>query len=109
MNNRRSKRIIAGYKAEIIYCDKCYIGVIENLSEAGVNVLTDFVENAVDFRPGETISLKIEIPAGEPLISTCVIKWSYRIPPHNLRNRIGLEIIDPPWDKSNYFLLCRVT
>jgi hypothetical protein len=104
MNHRRSNRIIAGYKAEIIYNEKCYIGIIENLSETGVNVITDLMENAVAFRPGETISLKIEPLAGEPLILTCMIKWSNRVPPHNLRNRIGLEIIDPPWDKCNYFL-----
>ncbi len=104
MNNRRTKRIIAGYKAEIIYHDKCYIGVIENLSETGVNLITDLMENAVDFRPGETISLKVETPAGEPLILSCTIKWFNRILPHNLRNQIGLEIIDPPWDKSSYFL-----
>jgi hypothetical protein len=104
MNNRGPKRIIAGYKAEIIYHDQCYVGVIENLSETGVNVVTDLSGNAVDFRPGDTISLKIEIPRGEPLMLTCIIKWSTGIPPHNLRTRIGLEIIDPPWDKSNYFL-----
>jgi hypothetical protein len=104
MNNRRSKRIIAGYKAELTYCDKCCLGIIENLSETGVNVLTDLLETPIDFHPGETISLKIDSPAGEPLILNCMIKWSNRVLPHNLRNRIGLEIIEPPWDKSNYFL-----
>ena len=104
MNARQSKRIIAGYKAEITYHDKCFTGVIENLSETGVNVLNDLSGNAPDFLPGETVSLKIETPAGEPLILTCIIKWAIKILPHNLRNRIGLEIVDPPWDKSNYFL-----
>lgn len=104
MNKRRAHRIIAGYKAEIIYCDKHYFGVIENLSETGVNVLTNLSENIVDFCPGETTLLNIETPAGEQLILRCMIKWTNRVPPHNLRNRIGLEIIDPPWDKSNYFL-----
>jgi hypothetical protein len=104
MNNRRATRIIAGYKAEILYFDKCYLGVIENLSESGINILTDLMKNAVDFRPGETVSLKIEAPAGEPLNLTCVIKWSDKLLPNNLRSLIGLEIIDPPWDKSNYFL-----
>jgi hypothetical protein len=104
MNKRHSKRIIAGYKAEIIYDDKIYIGVIENLSETGVNVLTDPTGNNVDFLPGDTIDLKIESPAGEPLNLNCMIKWSNRIPPHNIRTRIGLEIIDPPWNKNEYFL-----
>ncbi len=104
INNRRSKRIIAGYKAEITYYDKCYIGLIENLSETGANIITDLMHNTVDFRPGETMSIKIQAPAGEPLIITCMIKWSNRILPHNLRNRMGLEILNPPWDKSNYFL-----
>jgi len=104
MNNRQAKRIVAGYKAEIRYFDKCYLGIIENLSETGVNVLTDFLEKPIDFRVGEILSLKIESPAGALLILTCMIKWSARIPPHELRNRLGLEIIDPSWDKSNCFL-----
>jgi len=78
--------------------------VIENLSETGVNILTDLTEKNIDFLPGETISLMIEIPVGEPLNLTCTIKWSERFLPHALRNRIGLEIIDPPWDTNIYFL-----
>ncbi|MEW6599815.1 MAG: PilZ domain-containing protein [Nitrospirota bacterium] len=104
MNNRRYKRIIAGYKAEITYHDECYFGVIENLSETGVNILTDLLETSIDFQAGESISLKVDIPAGSPLMLKCTIKWAQTIQPHNLRHRIGLEIIDPPWDKNSYFL-----
>jgi len=104
MNKRNSKRIIAGYKTEIKYDDTVYMGVVENLSENGVNVLTDPIGNSIDFRPGETIDLKIESPAGESLNLICLIKWSDRELPHNIRIRIGLEIIDPPWNKTEYFL-----
>lgn len=104
MNNRRSKRIIAGYKAEIFYQDKPYSCEIENLSETGVNILTDLIESPVDFPPGESLSMKIVIPSGEPLRLNCKIKWSKRVLPHALRHQIGLEIVDPPWDQCIYFL-----
>lgn len=104
MNKRHSSRIVAGYKAEISYGNKCYIGVIENLSDTGANILTDLIDNSIDFRPGDTIELKIETPAGGPLKLLCEIKWADKIPPHNVRSRIGLEITDPPWDKNNFFL-----
>jgi hypothetical protein len=104
MNKRQFKRITAGYKARIICGDKNYVGIIENLSETGVNVITDPIEATVDFAPGESIDLKIEVPSGETLNLHCKIKWASKIPPHGIRSRIGMEIIEPPWDKIAYFL-----
>lgn len=101
---RVAKRIIAGYKAEITYEDKTYQGVIENLSETGVNVTIAIQENELDFTPGKELKLKFEIQPCGTLNLNCTIRWSSKLPPHGLTNSIGLEIIDPNWEEYNCFL-----
>ncbi len=104
MEKRNSKRIFIGFDAEIIYEGSSYTAVIDNLSENGVSVITVPAKTELDFTPGATLKLKFQSHPGETLILHCKVKWSRKIPPHGLTHRIGLEIKDPPWDKSNYFL-----
>jgi hypothetical protein len=104
VEKRHAKRIIAGYKTMILYGGKSYAGVIENLSENGVYVISEPMETAIDFNAGESIDLKVETPTGEHLDLKCKIKWSSKIMPHNVRSRLGLEIIYPPWNKCDHFL-----
>ncbi len=104
MKKRHTERIAAGYKAEIFYGNKRYPGIIENLSASGVNVLTDPLDSDIDFLPEDSIDLKFESPTGEEVILNCKIMWSSKMPPHNLRHRIGMEIIYPPLEKTAYFL-----
>ena len=104
MENRIFKRITAGYKADIIHSGKSYPGLIENLSEKGVNIITDPIDDAVQFKTGEVIVLRCETPSGEIIDLTCMIKWSGKTSPRNVRRKIGAEIIAPPWQKSKHFL-----
>ncbi len=101
MGKRLSKRIIIGLKAEIISGDIICEGVIENLSEAGIYVITAPTKTEIDFAPGTILEVKFQFLSGETLNLHCEVKWSYKTPPHGLTNRIGMKIIDPPWDMSD--------
>ncbi len=104
MDKRSFKRITAGYKASIKYGDQNGGGLIENLSESGINLLSDLADPPLHFHPGETVELSIETPSSEPLTLSGTIMWAHVIPPHNVRSTVGLKIIDPPWEKKYSFL-----
>ena len=101
MKKRLSKRIIIGLKAEIISGDISCEGVIENLSEAGIYVITAPTKTEINFAPGTILEVKFQFLSGETLNLHCEVKWSYKTPPHGLTNRIGMKIINPPWDMSD--------
>ncbi len=104
MEKRRAKRVTAGYKTEIIYDGVTYSGVIENISASGVSLLTDPIDSEVEFVAYESADLKFEAPSGDNVTLECTIMWSSPIPPHNVRYRIGLELVGRPWDKITFFL-----
>lgn len=104
INKRSDERVTAGLKTEILYGNNIYTGIIENLSAAGVNVLTDPIESEVDFQSYDPIELKFQSPKGEEVILECIIMWSSAIPPDNIRYRIGMELVGHLWDKIAFFL-----
>ncbi len=104
MERRLHKRIAVGYKTEIIYGGKSYEGVIENISATGVSVISASTKGETDFKPMETLELKFEPGLGETVTLLCRIKWSRKTQPHLLTNKLGLEIIDPSWEQSAFFV-----
>lgn len=104
MEQRHQKRIIVGYKAEIIYNGKAYECVIENLSPTGVNIIITSTAPEFSFNPQETIDLRFESHPGETVTLACRVKWSRKTKPHGLTDRVGLEITDPSWEQSNYIV-----
>ncbi len=103
MDKRNAKRITVGYKTEILYGNESHTGTIENLSGSGVNVLTDPLGPEIDFLPDDPIVLEFKSPSEETLTLKCTIIWSSKIPPQNVRHRIGMEIDELPWDKAGAF------
>ncbi len=101
MDRRYSERIKAGYKTEIVWGDNAYPGIIENISASGVNVLTDELASGIDFLPDKAIELKFRSHTGVTVSLKCKIMWTTKIPPKNVRHRIGMEITELPWDKFN--------
>ncbi len=104
MDRRRFTRIDGGYDAEIIHEGKSYRGIIENLSENGVCVITLPTDVPVDILPGAALKIKFQPHPQETLALNCIVRWSNKISPHGLTIRIGMGIIDPPWDKSGSFI-----
>ncbi|MEF9427201.1 MAG: PilZ domain-containing protein [Candidatus Mariimomonas ferrooxydans] len=97
----RNIRIPVKFEATIIYKKKEYEAKIENLSEEGMQIRTNPVKAAIDFEPGTVIELEFELlsgetlkPAGEILKLNCKVIWSGKSPPDDLKNTIGLEIIE---------------
>jgi len=99
VERRYSERIKAGYRAEILYRNNTYTGVLENISASGVNVLTDELDPGVDFLPDDNIELKFQSPSGLAIVLKCSIMWTTKIPPQNVRHRIGMEIDKPFRDR----------
>ncbi|RJQ56495.1 MAG: PilZ domain-containing protein [Nitrospiraceae bacterium] len=94
MGERRHKRIIVSFPAELICNDKHYAGTIENLSENGAYVIT--APQRALATPDTIIALRFQSPSGEKYDLNCRLKWSYQTPPHGFTNSLGMEIIDPP-------------
>ena len=104
MERRHFYRINGGFETEIIYKDRSYKGIIDDLSEKGVGVITIPAEIEMDFIPGSSINLKFQPHPGETLVLNCRIKWFNKGSLHGLKYRIGMEVIDPPWKDSNSFI-----
>ncbi len=104
MERRQSERIIIGFKAVISHAGKTYEGVVENLSESGVCVISYPTELNLEANEGESLGLKLSTFSDETLIMKCTVSWTAKVSPHKLTSRIGLEIIDPPWEKSSFIL-----
>ena len=104
MDRRQFERIIIGFHAEISHRGETYSGVVENLSESGVCVISYPAELNLDALEGESLELKLSTFSDETLTMKCKVSWTAKIKPHKLTNRIGLEIIDPPWESSSYIL-----
>jgi hypothetical protein len=96
MEKRRSERKIVTLKAEIVSGDKSYAGVVENISEEGIYVITTPSKNPMDFTHGTMVELKFQLHSGEGMNLHCKVIWAYKTPPHGLTNSIGVEIIEPP-------------
>jgi hypothetical protein len=104
-SDRRSlERIKAGYKTGISYDNKSYSGIVENLSASGVNVLTDPIDHDIEFLDGEPLELEFKAHTGKTVLLKCTVIWSSKIPPQNVRHRIGMKITDLPLDKFDFSL-----
>ena len=114
MERRRSKRIVVMLEAEIISGADSYLGFLENDTERpGVNVYTyaGIIENIsedgmlisvseitnVNFDIGEKLEIVFQPPSGERLNLHCMVRrFQDRITPQDLKQKIGMEVIDPP-------------
>ena len=104
MERRRATRITGGYKVELNSEGAVYSGEVENLSEDGVCVILFPTSISVKFEPGMLYEMKLYSFEEETLNFRCRVKWIARDASHGLTNRIGMELVDPPWDESNHFL-----
>jgi hypothetical protein len=104
IERRSTERIKTGYRTDILYGMNRYTCVIENISASGVNVLTDPLDSDIEFLLDESIELKFKAHTKETVLLKCKILWSSKIPPQNVRHRIGMKIVELPLDKFDYFL-----
>lgn len=104
IERREHTRHPAKVRTEILYKGDIYYGIIEWLSAAGAEVITDLLEKETEFRQYDPLELKFQSPSGEEFTVPCTIMWAEYITAKNLRYRIGLELVGKPWDAIAQFL-----
>jgi hypothetical protein len=104
MEKRNFKRITVGLKAEITINGKNFGGVIEDLSEAGANIITDPIEDASGFVQDADMELKFRPLDEEIIVLSCKIKWIHTAYPNSQIYQIGMVLVNPPWNKSCCFV-----
>jgi len=104
LERRRSQRIKICFRATVRSRDITFEGVIDDLSENGVNVLTYSSESPIEFSPESHVVLNFQPTSRETLNLHCNVKWAEKLQPRASKYRIGMEIINPPWEGSISFL-----
>jgi hypothetical protein len=103
---RRSQRKNVRIEAEIISEDNTYSAIIENISEHGLCLETssdDLLGTSTRFHPGAEFDIKFQPPSGDMLTIRCKIIWSYKVAPHGLVKKIGMEVIFPPPEYVDFY------
>lgn len=97
MEKRRAKRIVDNFDAVIISGKTTYSGIIMNLSESGLYMVTATSNKVVDISTASTLELKCKLPSGEELKMNCEVKWfQTKTSPHGASFSMGMEILNPP-------------
>lgn len=97
MEKRQHKRKLVSLNAKIISGGTTYSGIIVNLSEEGIYMLTATSDVTIDFNPESRLRLVTELPTKEILGMECNVKWfQKKTSPRGPKFKIGMEIIDPP-------------
>ena len=104
MERRLFKRIAFGVKTEIILDGKSFRGVIEDLSEAGANIKTYPIGDTSGLVQGAEMELKFSQLDDEIIVLNCKIQWIQIAYPNSQTYKIGMVLINPPWDESNCFI-----
>ena len=99
MERRRSERKSVQIEARILTEQARYDGVIENIAEDGICVETEsknMLCTSTRFNPGTEYEIAFQTPDGGDIKLHCKVAWSYKMAPHGLKRKIGMEIIFPP-------------
>lgn len=104
MERRLFKRIAFGVKAEITLHGKRFEVIIEDLSETGANIITGLIDDASDFVQGAEMELKFKPVTEELLTLNGKIQWVQKAYPNSNMYKVGVILLNPPWDESGFFL-----
>ena len=96
MDARKNKRLIASLEAELTFGDVHVASSIENLSEAGIYIITSYSDDVINLPADSSVTLTFQFPNGESQRLNCKVKWRYKTPPYGVTISAGMEIIDPP-------------
>jgi hypothetical protein len=103
MEKRAAKRIKVNLRAERISGNAQYGVFIENISESGIQIIATTSREHKKYIPGTDLDLKFRLSSGKTLNLRCIVRWIYsRIPPDRLTDSIGLEVINPPPEYSEF-------
>ena len=86
---------IVRLKAVLTFESISYVGMIENISEHGLYMISLPIKHQIDFRPGSIHEMKLRTLPGKSVILHCNVQWAYKTPPYGLTNSVGMEILNP--------------
>jgi len=91
---RDCRRNIVSLKAIFVFEGVNYVGLIENISECGLYMISLPSKSTVSFNKGAMHDLKLRNQCGELMKVQCMVQWSYKTPPYGLTVSVGMEILD---------------
>lgn len=94
-DKRIHDRIIVRLKAVLSFKGMSYVGMIENISEHGLYIISLPLNQQIDFSSGTIHEMKLPTGTGEAVIVHCKIQWAYKTPPYGLTNSIDMEVVNP--------------
>ena len=96
MERRHTERISFSLDARIISDKETHHGLIENISEDGMEyMITSYIQASKDFTPDKRIGLNFMTQSGEAIELNCEVKWFLKIESHEDKLLLGMEIINP--------------
>jgi hypothetical protein len=104
LEKRRHIRVDYRADAEIIFGDRSYRGIIENISESGIFKVAFPEKEIVDLIPGSALAVKFKGPSGNLFDLRCEIKWLriYTVSPFALKYNLGIEIVNAPQEYREF-------
>ena len=88
-------RNIVRLKAVLTFEGISYVGMIENISEHGLYMISLPIRHKIDFRTGSIHEMKLRTLPGQSVLLHCKVQWAYKTPPYGLTNSVGMEILNP--------------
>jgi len=99
--------MIVRMDATIESAGQTFSGFIGNLSEKGIHMNIVKTRQPLNFKPGDSVQLKVQLPSEEVLILSCLVKWLNNAAEKDITCCLGMEVIQPP-DAFLEFLKGRV-
>ncbi len=97
MERRHSPRVPIRLNAEVKTEGKTYAGVIDNISEEGMEYLiTSYIEATGEFQSEQKVEMKFRAPSGETVDVDCEVRWSMENAADERVLIVGMKILDPP-------------
>jgi hypothetical protein len=98
MEKRRSERKSISLNAELAGEGISCSGVVENICEYGLHLITASKNHSSSFIPEETFELKVKNASGTEACLHCEVRWVHinKTPIHGLTYRMGMEVLKQP-------------
>ncbi|MBC8413459.1 PilZ domain-containing protein [bacterium] len=94
---RTNTRKVISMNAELIAGGQSYSGIIVNMSEQGLYMVTAESGQLIDIAPKSQVTLIAVLPNNEMVSMSCDIKWFQKKEmPAWFTFKLGLEILNPP-------------
>lgn len=106
LEKRRNKRKSADlFKVKLATEDANYPGIIENVSNSGMHIISSSKKSVASFIPETIVKLAIKPADGTEAELHCEVRWVHinKTPIHGLTYRMGMELLQYPPEYKEFF------